>query len=429
MTLGAPGCRRKIKAIQKMSEYHPRRESTGRPVRRVLRLLLALLGLIGVFVIPVWIWSNFSPLPETKPEGGGQEGSLSPPRLSAVEDALISFYLRWQGADAQAPVSDDPAPVSFSIAGGETAAQVAERLEEAGLIRSAEVFRALLRVQGADTLLEAGEYTLRRDMSMSDIVATLQHGRPTTVTVTIPEGWRMEQIAEQLEAQGLVDADDFLALVDPDQTPDGTPAAVPDWEVTYDFLAARPDDVDSLEGYLFPDTYEFSFDVTGSDVVDRMLTTFDTRYSADMREQAAQQGLSVHDVVTLASIVEREARVAEERRLISGVFHNRIEAGMHLNADPTVQYALGYQTETGQWWKRPLFTDDLGYDSPYNTYINVGLPPGPICNPGLAALEAAASPADTDFYYFVANDVTGDGSHVFAETLQEHSANIDQYRR
>jgi UPF0755 protein len=413
-----------------MSENHPRRGSSGGPLRRVVRLLLALLGLIGVFVIPVWIWSNFAPPPEAEAQAGGVAGSVSLPQLSGVEDTLIGVYLRWQGVDAQAPVSDDPTPVSFSIVAGETAAQVAERLEAAGLIGSAEVFRALLRVQGADTLLEAGEYTLRRNMSMPDIMATLQDGRPTTVTITIPEGWRVGQIAEQLEAQGLVDAKDFLALADPDQAPDGTPTeTAPDWEATYDFLAGRPDDVISLEGYLFPDTYEFAFDVAASDVVDRMLTTFDTRFTVSMREQAAQQGFSVHEIVTLASIVEREARVPDERRLISGVFHNRIEAGMHLNADPTVQYALGYQAEAGQWWKRPLFTNDLGYDSLYNTYVNVGLPPGPICNPGLAALEAAVSPANTEFYYFVANDVAGDGSHVFAETLQEHSANIDQYRR
>jgi UPF0755 protein len=197
----------------------------------------------------------------------------------------------------------------------------------------------------------------------------------------------------------------------------------------HDFLADRPEGVTSLEGFLFPDTYEFPSDATARDVIARMLDTFGQRFTPELREQARAQGLTVYQAVTLASIVEREAVLPEERPIIASVFLNRLRAGMHLNADPTVQYALGYQGEGHGWWKRPLLLEDLEVDSPYNTYRHVGLPPGPICNPGLAALEAVVNPADTRYLYFVANDVAGDGSHVFAETLEEHNANIAKYRR
>lgn len=139
--------------------------------------------------------------------------------------------------------------------------------------------------------------------------------------------------------------------------------------------------------------------------------------------------MSVYQAVTLASIVEREAVIPDERPLIASVFLNRLRKGMYLNADPTVQYALGYQKQGHTWWKRPLLLEDLDVDSPYNTYRHPGLPPGPICNPGLDSLKAVANPAHTDYYYFVANDVAGDGSHVFAKTLEEHQANIKKYRR
>lgn len=387
------------------------------PVRHILRVLLVVIGLAGVVAVPLVSWQVFAP---RRPETGGQESARGPvglTDLSDVEDTLLQAYLRLQGGEAQAPVSDDPTPVTFIVSPGETAAHIAQRLEEEGLIRDANLFRVLLRIRGVDTRLEAGTFELRRNMSMDEIMTALQRGRPPTVTLTILEGWRAEQIAALLEAKGLADPDEFLQLV---QTGDG---------FAYDFLSDRPAGVTSLEGYLFPDTYEFEWDATAADVIDRMLKTFGERFTPELRQQAAAQGLSIYEAVTLASIVEREAQIPEERPLIAGVFHNRLEAGMHLNADPTVQYALGYQSDTGQWWKRPLYVEDLQYDSPYNTYIYTGLPPGPICNPGLAALQAAVQPAETEYFYFVANDVAGDGSHVFAKTLEEHRANIEKYQR
>jgi UPF0755 protein len=391
-------------------------------------------GLVGVIAVPaVACWRTIGGHESKAGRAGATPGSLSLSRGSGIEHTLLQAYLRLQGDDVLGPVSDDPTPVTFSVLAGQTAAQIAQRLEEAGLIRDANIFRVLLRVQGVDTQLEVGDYQLRRNMSMAEIMAVLQHGRVATVTVTIPEGWRAEQIAELLKAHGLADPDEFLRLVrgeagfEPSTGPStgsGRGSGQP-----YAFLSDQPASVTSLEGYLFPDTYELQADATAVDVLNRMLATFDERFTEEMRQQARQQGLSIHEAVTLASIVEREAQVPDERALISGVFHNRIKADMHLNADPTIQYALGYQADAGQWWKRPLYLEDLTYDSPYNTYIYTGLPPGPICNPGLAALKAAVEPQATTYYYFVANDVAGDGSHAFATTLEEHNANINKYRR
>jgi len=334
-----------------------------------------------------------------------------------VQETLLDLYLRLRQVDLDQPAGDDPTPVIFTIQPGETAAQIAQRLEEEGLIRDADVFRALLRLRGLDTRLEAGSYELRRTMSMNEVMAALQHGRPPTVQLTVPEGWRAEEIADLLRVVGLADPDEFLQLV----------RSGGDFD--YDFLRDRPAGVTSLEGFLFPETYEFPTDATARDVVQRMLETFGQRFTPELREQAQKHGLGVYQAVTLASIVEREAVIPEERPIIASVFLNRLQAGMYLNADPTVQYALGFQEKSGTWWKRPLLLEDLDVDSPYNTYRHLGLPPGPICNPGLASLQAVANPADTEYYYFVANDVAGDGSHVFAKTLEEHQANIEKYRR
>lgn len=400
-----------------MNELHEGSKPKRRLSRRIVRVLLVIIGLIGVIAVPVVSWRTFAPSGSEASDQESARGPVGPSSLLGLEDSLLRAYLRFQGEEAQAPVSDDPTPVTFTILPGETATQIAQRLADERLIRDANLFRALLRVRGVDTQLEAGDYQLRRNMSMGEIMAILQHGRPPTVTLTIPEGWRAEQIAGLLKAKGLADPGEFLELV---RTGAG---------FDHDFLSDRSEGVTSLEGYLFPDTYEFEPDATAADLVDRMLTTFGERFTEEMRGQAKAQGLSIHAAVTLASIIEREAQAPDERAVIASVFHNRLEAGMHLNADPTVQYALGYREDSGQWWKRPLYLEDLEVDSPYNTYVHLGLPPGPICNPGVAALRAAVKPAETEYYYFVANDVAGDGSHVFAETLEEHNANIEKYRR
>ncbi len=196
---------------------------------------------------------------------------------------------------------------------------------------------------------------------------------------------------------------------------------------SYDFPQNEPPGA-GLEGYLFPDTYEFPAQNKPEDVVNLMLKDFGQRLTPDLRQAIAGQGLTIHQAVTLASIVEREAQVPAEQPIIASVFENRMKIGMPLQADPTVQFALSQDPKSvAQFglWKGDLTYDDLAVDSPYNTYAHTGLPPGPIANPGLGALQAVAHPAQTNYLYFVAK---GDGSHAFAATYDEQLANIAKYQ-
>jgi UPF0755 protein len=231
--------------------------------------------------------------------------------------------------------------------------------------------------------------------------------------VTVPEGWRLEQMAEALGGKGLFDREEFLA-------------ACHRASFDYTFLADRPIGA-TLEGYLFPDTYFVSPKTNAESFLGRMLQTFDERFTAIMREKAAARGMNIHQVITLASIVEREARLPEERPLIAGIYLNRWNLGMTLDADPTVQYALANESAspaTYGYWKE-LSPEDLAVDSPYNTYRYIGLPPGPICSPGLDSIQAVLNSELTDYLYFVAQE---DGSHAFAATLEEHIENVEKYR-
>ena len=374
-------------------------------IKGTLRLII-LFGALGLalLVIVGGGWYVFR-----RGEGGSQ--AWKEIRASSLEEALLGIYLRLRREDVDAPASDDPTPIIFTVQPGETAATIATRLQRQGLIRDAELFRLLLRYRKVDEKLEAGDYQLRPDMTMDEIIARLQHGRFEAALVIIPEGWRAGEIAALLEERGIVNGQEFMELVQ-------------GGSYDYDFLRDRPQG-SSLEGYLFPDTYRVPPRFNAADFIDLMLKTFDARFTSQMRQAAAAKGWTIHEVVTLASIVEREAIVASERPIIASVFINRWEAGMKLDADPTVQYALGYQEE-GKWWKTPLLLEDLQVDSPYNTYLNAGLPPGPICNPGLASIQAVLEPAETDYLYFVA---VGDGSHAFAKTLEEHNKNREKYQR
>lgn len=343
-----------------------------------------------------------------------QQVASGPIEISSLQKALLGMYLNFRQKDIDTPVSDDSTVLVFTINPGETAATIAPRLQRDGLITDAQLFLWLVRYRGVDVELEAGDYELRPNMTMDEIVETLQHGRLTEVSVTIPEGRRAEEVAALLEEQRIVDSGVFMALVDAGG-------------FAYDFLLDRPEGAPtSLEGFLFPETYRIPVDYDASQVIDLLLATFAERFSPEMRQMAADRGMSIYEVVTLASIVEREAVIAEERPIIAGVYLNRLEQGMYLQSDPTVQYALGYQEETGQWWKIPMsLEEDTQFDSPYNTYLYPGLPVGPICSPGLASLQAALEPAETAYLFFFSRF---DGSHAFAETYEEHLRNQEQYQ-
>ena len=308
--------------------------------------------------------------------------------------------------------SDDARPTRFSVRSGESTASIAARLEGARLVDSALGFRLLARLRGADGQLQAGEYVLRANMTSGEIIAALSGGG-NAGGFTIPEGWRAAEIADLLDRRGLLQRDEFLGLVR-----EGT--------FENDFLQGRPAGA-SLEGYLFPDTYQFLPGTPAREVVQAMLDDFGRRLTPELRAKARARGLSLHEILTLASIVEREAVLPEERPIIAGVFYNRIEKDMLIQADATVQFAVAGPNPasiTGGYWKRGLTQLDLGAESPYNTYRQRGLPPGPICSPGLDAIRAAIEPETTDYLYFVAKS---DGSHVFARTLKEHNENVARY--
>jgi UPF0755 protein len=343
-----------------------------------------------------------------KRSASGGDGQISV-GLGSADDLLIGAYLDANAAALEQPAGTDDTPVTFIVELGETAAAIAARLAEAGLISDAELFRRYVQYHELDAGIEAGEFILRQTMTIPEIAQALQQGLRPEQAVTIQEGLRLEQIAAGVAEQTSIPQGEFLAL------------ATTGWRnlgLGFDFLADLPADA-TLEGYLFPDTYRLLEDATAADLLIRMLESFDARVTPDMRAAAANRGLTGYELIALAAIVEREAVLDEERPFIAGVYHNRLEGGWYLNACPTVQYALGVPDS---WW--PQFTlEATGVDSPYNTYHNLGLPPGPICSPGLASIQAAAYPAETDYFYFLADCTKNDGSHLFAVTDEEHLSN------
>ncbi len=326
----------------------------------------------------------------------------------------------------------DPAagrPVAFSVGEEEDGAVIGTRLREAGLIRSEFYFSSQLRLTSGQ--LRPGEYTLRRGMSVNQIIDRITDdgdaaqddaqnaadaSAPRGDQITFPEGLRMEEFAAIIEDSGLIEGggDAFLE------------AARQDWSGEFDFLAGAP----SVEGFLFPDTYTLTTEMTAEDVVRQMLQQFDAVFTEDLRRQAEDRGLTTLEVVTLASIVERETADPSERGRIAGTYLNRVDSADTngtFGADPTVQYVLGTEAD---WWPElepDQPTEDPATDSPYNTYRYSGFPPGPICSPGQASLEAAVNPEDVPYLYFVARN-DGTGLHEFAETYDQHLINIETYQ-
>jgi UPF0755 protein len=274
---------------------------------------------------------------------------------------------------------------------GHTTAEIADLLAEEGLVADRRAFVWYCRFNGLDGKLQAGEYVLKSEVGIPALAATLAAGRVHVVRFTVPEGYDKKKTARVVAAAGVCTADEFLAACERGDPEGRVPS---------------PD----LEGYLFGDTYEVSADATAEDVVAVMLGRFFEVMGPEEIARVEKSGRTLAEVVTLASIVEREALLDEERPIVASVFYNRLARGMRLESCATVIYALGGDVER-------LTVQDLKVDSPYNTYIHAGLPPGPICSPGRASLEAALQPADTDYLFFVSN---GDGSHTFSKTFGGH---------
>lgn len=293
--------------------------------------------------------------------------------------------------------------VVFEVPPGAGVNRIASLLSEEGLIRDEWAFRLLVLFEGMADGLQAGHYALSPAMSAKEIALKIQSGDVATFTVTVPEGLTIPQVAERVAATGLFDPEAFVAAAIPTTVAEEVAIPLPEGD---------------LEGYLFPETYQFSYDADAPAVVTRMVRELQDRFYTPNREEIEERGLTLHELVTMASLIEREARVEQDRAMIAGVIQNRLDRGMRLQIDATVLYALGEHKD------RVLYSD-LEVESPYNTYRHAGLPPGPICSPGLASLEAALRPAETDALYYVARP---DGSHIFSRTWDEHQQAIRQIR-
>ncbi|MDR1778493.1 MAG: endolytic transglycosylase MltG [Clostridiales Family XIII bacterium] len=303
----------------------------------------------------------------------------------------------------------DATEITVTIAENSGSDGVAKALKEADLIRSEFFFKVRARLTGNIGNLRAGTFVLSRSMSVDEIIAVLAKAEAAvdTVRFTIPEGYTTVQIKQVLVEAGLCTEEEFYN-------------EVAYGEFDYDFLAAvTASGTERLEGFLYPDTYEVYADATAHEIIEKMLDRFDELFTREYYDRAAELGMSVWEAVNMASIVEREAVVPEERPIMARVFYNRLEIDMPLQSCATVQYILG--------WAKPYVTvEDTEIDDPYNTYIYYGLPPTPICNPRIESIEAALWPDDNDYIYFVLSEKL-DGSHNFSEDYRQFEIDTENY--
>jgi UPF0755 protein len=314
-------------------------------------------------------------------------------------------YAVWLLLGAEKPYKGYSGAEQFvEIPAGAGPAAIGRRLTEAGVVRDELSFRVALWWTGQARRLQAGEYRFDRAMSAREVIDKLARGEVFLRPITFPEGLTIRQMSQIYEREGFGPAADFLkAAQDPAPIRDLDPAAT------------------DLEGYLFPNTYTLPRRTTARQLVQRMVTAFRDALTPEVVERAAARGLTVRQLLALASLVEKETARPEERPVVAAVYSNRLEAGMPMQADPTVIYAI----ERAGRYDGNLTREDLRFDSPYNTYRYPGLPPGPIASPGRASIEAAASPADVPYLFFVSRN---DGSHVFSTTLDEHNRNVFEYQ-
>lgn len=304
---------------------------------------------------------------------------------------------------AYRPVQADK-PIVITIRRGENTGEIAAQLDREGLLRSKRLFIWWAKLRHIDRRLQPGRYIFSGPTAMSDLLSDLHQGKAVTVTVTIPEGLTIARIAALLTSELGVDSAETVKLT-----------------TDKELLARWAIPQDNMEGYLLPETYTFFWGVGADEVIGRMLAANRALFEDTVSARLAELGWSRHEALTLASMIEAEAGNNSERRRISAVFHNRLRREMLLQCDPTVIYAMG-----GLSADRQLLRDDLGFESPYNTYLYPGLPPGPICNPGKASILAAVFPDDSKELYFVAD---GAGGHIFTASLEEHNSACARVRR
>lgn len=332
---------------------------------------------------------------------------FGPPTASLTHFQRWSYGLRLLVAqdDLLTPASFGEGEKGFNIPAGASVTSVAMALESNGLITDWRAFRYYIIYKGFDTAIKAGDFYLSPSMTAIEIADAIQSAYSEVVSFYIYPGWRAEEIAAALPSSGIeVSVEEFLSVVE-------NPSAL-DLPV---FMAGFP----SLEGFMFPGEYIIHRQISAQDLALTFVDRFTDSVDPDLQSRLQGNGLNLYQSIILASIIQRETFEDNERALIASVFYNRLAAGMKLETDPTVQYSLGFSESWGGWWKTPLALEDLGVNSPYNTYKISGLPPSPISNPDLPSIQAVAAPEQSDFYFFRAN-CDASGSHVFSQTFEEH---------
>jgi UPF0755 protein len=329
---------------------------------------------------------------------------------AAVVLLVAGGALAWGVRSLDTPVGRGPEQV-FEIPDGQPLARIVGRLETAGLIPEVPLLgtRPLMlwaRLNGLDRAVQAGEYDLSPQMTPREILEKLRNGGGKTYAITVPEGWSSYEIAARLEEAGITGADAFLEHVH-----------------SREAALARGIEAESLEGYLYPETYRFARETSPDDVAKRMVAQFEVSWTDEDRQRLEASGRTLHEVVTLASIVEKETGAAEERPRIAAVFLNRLARRMRLQSDPTVIYGI---RRTVGAFDGNLRRSDLMTDTPYNTYRRGGIPPGPIASMGIAAIRAVLDPEKVKYLYFVSRN---DGTHQFSNTLREHNNAVNRYQR
>lgn len=298
--------------------------------------------------------------------------------------------------------------VDFVIQENETIHEVANKLQNLGVIRNAKIFILYVRQQKMDRLIKAGEYHIEPIQSISQLITYLKNGQEKLIKYTIPEGYRIKKIAQTLAKQGIVNEKRFVELAS-------------HLGNTFEFRYKNQIKNGNLEGFLFPNTYLIARP-TEEKIIEQMLGEFEKEVDETVLQNRKATKLTLHQLITLASVIEKEAQVSSERKTIASVFYNRMEIGMPLQSCATVEYALSQNGTEKEGYVLSL--EELKIDSPFNTYKYAGLPPEPICNPGLSSILAALNPSKTDYFYFAAK---GDGTHAFAKTLDEHNNNVAKY--
>jgi UPF0755 protein len=303
---------------------------------------------------------------------------------------IIGGWLWWQDGMTSVDPSDNKAQI-FTVKRGEGVRSITTRLSENRLIRSSTAFYILVKVMGIERSIQAGDFRLMRSMDAITLARELTHG-VNDVWVTIPEGWRKEEVATKLAKELDVPEQEFLKY--------------------------------AKEGYMFPDTYMISREASAAGIADIFILNFNKKITQSLREDGRKTGLTFPEIITLASIIEREGRSDEDRPMIAGILLNRLRADWPLQTDATLQYALGYQSREKTWWKKALFDEDKAIESLYNTYKYKGLPLGPIANPGISAIKAVVYSKTSDYWFYL-HDAKG-VAH-YGKTVEDHAANISKY--